>query len=385
MSPSRRVDGDPYKTNTPAFRRRFSGGLRRSETGLLGLVVLIAIVAAIGLPDFRTGLNINESLNNAAPIAIVAIGEAVVILAREIDLSVGAILGLSAYLVGSAVGHFSGPIGPLVGVIMALGLGALLGLGNAFLVNRARMPAIIATLATLSIYGGLQVIVTHGSQLYASQVPVWLAGLRSDSWLGIGPFIWIAVICLIVTSFLMRMTSFGRDIYALGSNPEAALYLGIRTQLRNFEAFAFCGALAGLGGLLYTSQYGNVDATAGSGFELTVIAAAVIGGVSLFGGSGTPLSGVLGALLLTEIENVLALMRISIFAQQTLQGSAIVVAVAVYAVVSRRLRRPVRREISLSGQQQDANAPPLVAPLLAQVPVGVGPADAIVPIEGQAP
>jgi rhamnose transport system permease protein len=247
------------------------------------------------------------------------------------------------------------------------------------------MPAIIATLATLSIYGGLQVIVTHGSQLYASQVPVWLAGLRSDSWLGIGPFIWIAVICLIVTSFLMRMTSFGRDIYALGSNPEAALYLGIRTQLRNFEAFAFCGALAGLGGLLYTSQYGNVDATAGSGFELTVIAAAVIGGVSLFGGSGTPLSGVLGALLLTEIENVLALMRISIFAQQTLQGSAIVVAVAVYAVVSRRLRRPVRREISLSGQQQDANAPPLVAPLLAQVPVGVGPADAIVPIEGQAP
>ena len=143
----------------------------------------------------------------------------------------------------------------------------------------------------------------------------------------------------------MRLTPFGRDIYALGSNPGAAAYLGIRTQLRNFEAFAFCGALAGLGGLLYTSQYGNIDATAGNGFELTVIAAAVIGGVSLFGGSGSPLSGVLGAILLTEIENVLALMRISIFAQQTLQGSAIVVAVAVYAVISRRLRRPVRREI----------------------------------------
>jgi rhamnose transport system permease protein len=353
---------------------RLSNGLRRSETGLLGLIVLITVVAVITLPDFRTGLNINESLNNAAPIAIVAIGEAVVIVAREIDLSVGAILGLSAYLVGSAVGHFHGPIGPVLGVLMALGLGAALGLGNALLVNQARMPAIIATLATLSIYSGLQVIVTNGSQLYASQVPVWLAGLRSDSWLGVGPFIWTAVICLIVASFLMRMTPFGRDIYALGSNPGAATYLGIRTQLRNYEAFAFCGALAGLGGLLYTSQYGNIDATAGSGFELTVIAAAVIGGVSLFGGSGSPLSGVLGAILLTEIENVLALMRISIFAQQTLQGSAIVVAVAVYAVISRRLRRPVRREISLSGPQPDPVPPPV--PLsLAPVPSGVGSAD----------
>ena len=318
--------------------------LRRSETGLFVLIVLITIVAACALSDFRTATNANEAFNNAAQIAVVAIGETVVILGRQIDLSVGATLGLSAFLVGSAVGHISGPLGPVLGVLMALGLGALLGLGNGLLVNRVRMPAIIATLATLSIYSGLQVIVTNGSQLYVSQVPAWLANLRADSWLGIGPFIWIAAICLVATSFLMRMTRFGRDIYALGSNPEAASYLGIRTGLRTFQAFAFCGALAGLGGLEYTSQYGNVDATAGSGFELTVIAAAVIGGVSLFGGSGTALSAVLGALLLTEIENVLALMRISIFAEQTLEGSAIVLAVAVYAVASRRLRRPLRRE-----------------------------------------
>jgi rhamnose transport system permease protein len=310
--------------------------LRRSEAGLLARILVTTMVA----------------FNNAAPVAIVAIGQTVVILARQIDLSVGAILGLCAYLVGSAVGHFSGPIGPLVGVLMALGLGAALGVGNALLVTRVRMPAIIATLATLSIYTGLLVIVTNGSQLYVSQVPAWLANLRTDSWLGIGPFIWIAVFSLIVASFFLRMTRFGRDVYALGSNPEAARYLGIRAQLRTFQAFAFCGALAGLGGLLYTSQYGNVDATAGSGFELTVIAAAVVGGVSLFGGSGTALSAVLGALLLTEIENVLALTRISIFAEQTLEGSAIVLAVAVYAVSSRRLRRPVRRELLLAGPKR---------------------------------
>jgi len=345
--------------------------VRRSETGLIAIIVLITIVAACALSDFRTATNANEAFNNAAQIAVVAIGETVVILARQIDLSVGATLGLSAFLVGSAVGHISGPFGPVLGVLMALGLGGVLGVGNAFLVDRVRMPAIIATLATLSIYSGLQVIVTNGSQLYVSQVPAWLANLRSDSWLGIGPFIWIAVICLVVTSFLMRMTRFGRDVYALGSNPEAAMYLGIRTRLRTFESFAFCGALAGLGGLLYTSQYGNVDATAGNGFELTVIAAAVIGGVSLFGGSGTPLSAVLGALLLTEIENILALMRISIFAEQTLEGSAIVVAVAVYAIASRRLRRPVRRELLLVGD--DGPPAPPAGPLEpAQVGAALG-------------
>ncbi|MGB8178640.1 MAG: ABC transporter permease, partial [Acidimicrobiales bacterium] len=253
-----------------------------------------------------------------------------------------------AYLVGSWSGHVSGPFGPVVGVLLALGLGAAFGLGNALLINVFKMPAIIATLATLSIYTGLQIIVNNGSQLYLTQVPKWLAGLRGNAWFGIGTFIWIAVIVLVVVTFILRRTRFGRDIYALGSNPDAAVYLGVKIRVRTYQIFALCGALAGLGGLLYTSQFGNVDATAGNGMNLTVIAAAVVGGVSLFGGAGTALSAVLGALLLGEIQNILELTRISIFAEQTLQGAAIVIAVAVYAVVSRRLRRPVRREAFLS-------------------------------------
>lgn len=320
----------------------------------MGLIVVMTVVAALVMPDFRTARNFNEMANDASEIAVVAVGEAVVILARQIDLSVGAILGLSAYLVGSAVGHLSGPFSPILGTLMALGLGALLGLGNAWLVDQMRMPAIIATLATLSIYSGLQIVVTGGSELYVSQVPSWLANLRSASWLGIGPFIWIAAICLVAVSFLMRVTRFGRDVFAMGSNPEAAHYLGIRSRLRIYEAFALCGAVAGLGGLLYTSAYGNVDATAGNGFELTVIATVVIGGVSLFGGSGTPLGAVLGTILLTEIETVLALLKISIFAEQTLEGASIVLAVAVYAVASRRLRRPVRRELGPGEAQPSA-------------------------------
>jgi len=333
---------EPPRTALQKFLGR--SVFKRSDTALLALVVIITLIATATLGDFRTLSNINNLLNTTALIAIVAIGEAVVILARQIDLSVGATLGICAYVVGELSGHFSGALGPVMGVIMALGFGAAFGLGNAFLVSVLKMPAIIATLATLSIYTGFQIILNNGSQLYLTQVPPWLAGLRGNAWFGIGTFIWIAAICLVVVTFLLRRTRFGRDVYALGSNPDAATYLGVRVRLRVFQIFALCGALAGLGGMLYTSQFGNVDATAGSGMNLTVIAAAVVGGVSLFGGSGSASNAVLGALLLGEIQNILELTRISIFAEQTLQGASIVIAVAIYAVVSRRLRRPVRRE-----------------------------------------
>jgi len=174
----------------PALRRFFGRSIfRRSDTSLLALVVVITLIAASALSDFRTLSNINNLLNTTALIAIVAIGEAVVILARQIDLSVGAIVGICAYLVGEGSGHFSGPIGPVMGVLMALGLGAAFGLGNAVLVDGVKMPAIIATLATLSIYTGFQIIVNNGSQLYLTQVPAWLAGLRGNAWFGIGTFI----------------------------------------------------------------------------------------------------------------------------------------------------------------------------------------------------
>lgn len=318
---------------------------RQNEASLVGIVALVTLVAAIAVPAFRSSGNPTEILDNASLVMIVAVGEALVIIARQIDLSVAAILGLAAYLIGSLVGHVAFA-GPVVGIVLALGLGGLLGLFNGVLVERVKMPAIIATLATLSVFGGLQVVVTHGSQLYQSQLPNWLGNIVSTSWLGLSPLVWAAFAVTAIVALVARFTAWGRDIYAMGSNPEAAGYLGIRAGRRTYEVFAVCGALAGLAGLLYAGQYGNVDATAGSGFELTAIAAAVIGGVSLFGGSGSPLGAALGALLLTEIENILALLKISIFAQQTLEGAAIVIAVAVYSLLSRRLSRPVRRSLS---------------------------------------
>ena len=332
-----------------SWKRRAARFTHRSDFGLFLIFAAVTLIGAATLPGFRTSSNVTEILTDGSLLTVVAVGEAVVIIARQIDLSVGAILGLSAYMIGAAVSHF-GSAGPVVGVLLALVLGAGLGLVNGVLIERVRMPAIIATLATLSIYSGLQVVVTHGSQLYSYQLPHWLAQLASASWLGIRVFVWIAGLCVFLVEVLLRMTRMGRDLYAIGSNPEAAAYLGIPAARRTYQAFALCGALAGLGGLMFAGRYGNVDATAGTGYELTVIAAAVIGGVSLFGGVGSAVGACIGGLLLLELESLLALLKISIFAQQTLQGVAIVVAVAVYAVLNRRLRRPSGRRVSRDRQ-----------------------------------
>jgi rhamnose transport system permease protein len=330
-----------------AWRLRLRPLLRQNETGLIGIVLLVTIVAVIAVPAFRRSGNPSQILDNASLVMIVAVGEYLVIVTRQIDLSTAATLGLGAYLIGSLVGHIHmAVLGPLIGILASLGLGTILGLFNGLLVERVKMPAIIATLATLSIFSGLQVVVTHGSQLYQSQLPNWLGNVVSESWIGLSPLVWAAIVVTAVVTFVGRMTSWGRDIYAMGSNPEAAQYLGIHTSRRTYQVFAACGALAGFAGMLYAGQYGNVDATAGNGFELTAIAAAVIGGVSLFGGSGSALGAAVGALLLTEIENILALLKISIFAEQTLEGSAIVIAVAAYALISRRLSRPARRSLT---------------------------------------
>ena len=156
-----------------------------NESGLVAILALVTLVAAIAVPAFRSSGNPTQILANSSLVVIVALGEALVIMARQIDLSVAAILGLAAYLIGSAVGHV-GFAGPLVGIVLALALGAVLGLFNGVLIVRVRMPAIIATLATLSIYGGLQVVVTHGSQLYLSSSQLARQHRLELDWLGLG-------------------------------------------------------------------------------------------------------------------------------------------------------------------------------------------------------
>jgi rhamnose transport system permease protein len=329
---NRRVS--PQTLAAAAFRLR--------EAGIfvaLGVTVLLFSVRAHG---FATVGNWQDIATDVAMVVVVAVGETMVVLTRNIDLSVGSIVGLSAYLSANALAHHHGlPIVLVALYAIVIGLGA--GIVNGLLVVVGRIPAIIATLATLSIFRGLVFEATHGENVIAFQLPRSFLDFASHKPLGVPVLAWIALGVAIAGALALRFASWGRDLYAVGSNPQAARFAGIPVGRRVFGAFAISGALAGLGGFLFAARFASVDAVAGSGFELTVVTAVVIGGVNVFGGSGTVLGAVLGALLVATIQDGFTLLRLDEFWKIFFNGCAIVAAVTVDALVTHRLQEVLRR------------------------------------------
>jgi rhamnose transport system permease protein len=286
--------------------------------------------------------NWQDIAKDVAIVVVVAVGETMVVLTRNIDLSVGSIVGLSAYLSADFLaGHTGTPL-PLVALI-AMGIGTALGLVNGLLVVVARIPAIIATLATLAIYRGLSFEITAGKQVSAFELPDSFLNLASEKPLGLPTLAWFAVAVAIAGAAALRWAPWGRDFFAIGSNPDAARFAGIPAGRRVVLAFTICGALAGLGGFLWAARFPNVDAVAATDFELDVITAVVIGGVNVFGGSGSILGVVLGAVLVATIQDGFTLLRLSEFWKMFFNGAAIVAAVTIDALVTRRLQDALRR------------------------------------------
>ncbi len=338
--------------------RRISAAVfRLRELGIaIGLGVAIVFFAARA-PNFLTVGNWQGIAQNVAIVVVVAIGETMVILTRNIDLSVGSIVGLSAYLTAATFVHH--PHFPLVVVaLIAVAIGLGLGLVNGLLVAVARIPAIIATLATLGIYRGIDVRITGGKNITAYQLPNSFLNIASSKPLGVPTLAWIAAGIAILGAAVLRWAPWGRDLYAIGSNPEAARFAGIPAVRRVIVAFAISGALAGLGGFLFAARFPTVDATAAQNFELDVITAAVIGGVNVFGGSGTILGVVIGATLVATIESGFTLLRISEFWRLFFNGFAIVAAVTIDALVTRRLQAALRRRRAeiLAARHSEAGA-----------------------------
>jgi rhamnose transport system permease protein len=319
-----------------------AAAFRLREIGIVIALGLAVVFFAVRSSHFLTVSNWQGIAQNVAIVVVVAVGETMVVLTRNIDLSVGSIVGLSAYLSAATFVHHGGfPIAVVALIAAAIGLG--LGLINGLLVAVARVPSIIATLATLAIYRGFDAQITGGGNITAYQLPDGFLRLASSKPAGLPSLAWIALGVAIVGALALRFAPWGRDFYAVGSNPEAARFAGIPTGRRVIGAFAICGALAGLGGFLFASRFPTVDAVAAKGFELDVITAVVIGGVNVFGGSGTVVGVVLGAVLVATIENGFTLLRISEFWRLFFNGFAIVVAVTVDALVTQRLQDVLRR------------------------------------------
>ena len=315
---------------------------RMRDLGIFVALAATVLLFSIQAKNFATTGNWQDIATDVALVAAVAVGETMVVLTRNIDLSVGSIVGLTAYLSSNTLADHHGiPIAVIALLAIAIGAGA--GLVNGLLVTVCRIPSIIATLATLSVYRGLDFELTRGQNVSAYELPQRFLDFAAKKPLGIPVLAWIAIAVAVAGAAVLQWAPWGRDFYAVGSNPEAARFVGIPVARRVTAAFVISGALAGLGGFMFAARFASVDAVAGRGFELDVVTAVVIGGVNVFGGSGTVLGAVLGALLVATIQDGFTLLRLSEFWKIFFNGTAIVVAVTLDALVTHRLQEILRR------------------------------------------
>lgn len=324
-----------------AWSRRLRALFGARILGLvLALAILVTVIAALN-PRFLSGQSVRDILLAAAITVLLASGMTMVILTRGIDLSVGSVLGLSAFGTASfmSVHGLPVPVAVLLGVL----LGAACGAFNGLLVAVGGVPPLVATLGTLYVFRGLVYFWAGGSRISAGQMPRGFLDFGTGRILGMPYLTLIAILAAVGVGIFLARYRAGRDLYALGSSPEAARLAGIPATRRLMTAYITAGSLAGVGGVLYAARYGTVDASAGNALELDIVAAVVVGGVAIFGGSGTVLGAALGALLLTVINNALPTLGIDQFWQRAIVGALIIGAIALDRIVAVRAARASRK------------------------------------------
>lgn len=305
---------------------------------IIAALLVIFVFFLVVAPHFGTVQNLQAVVSETAMLAILAAAETPVILTRNVDVSVGSIVGMTAFVTAQMLsqGVVKGWIAPLV---ISLAIGAALGLANGLIVVVGRVPSIIATLGTMSVFRGLLFMISGGQQIYAYQIPQQFSNIFTATLLGFPSFGVIALAVLVPGILLFRYVSWARELYAIGSNPAGARAVGIPVGRRILSGFILCGMLSGLVGYLFIARFASVTAVSAQGMELTAIAAAVVGGVSLFGGSGSLGGAMLGALILSILPNGLSLMNVSEFLKVVLQGVLIIGATAFHTTLSGHLSR----------------------------------------------
>jgi len=315
--------------------------LRARELGIVLALALLFGVTAAANPRFLSGQSLRDLLLGATILTVLAIGQTLVIVTRNVDLSVGSILGLTAFATGKL--FLAAPDTPiLVAIAVGAALGAVCGVVNGGLVAAARVPALVVTLGTLYIYRGIDHWWAAGQQINAVDMPRAFLRLGTATVAGVPVLALVAVAVVVVAGWCLSAYRSGRELYAIGSDPDAARLSGIPVGRRVFLAFVANGALAGLAGVLHAARFGTLDATVGTGLELQVIAAAVVGGVAIFGGSGSVYGAAVGALLLTTIGTSLAVLRVNPFWQRALVGLLILAAIGLDRVLAVRIDRRLR-------------------------------------------
>ncbi len=302
-----------------------------SKYGLvLALLVLIIILALLS-DRFLTTSNALNVLRQIAVNAIIACGMTVVIITAGIDLSVGSLLALVGVL---GAGMATGDVPPALAMGATLGIGALLGAFNGFFVGYVRIAPFIVTLAGLTIFRGLALAFTDGSPI--SGLPPAYFAIGYGSFLGIPTPVWIMIGFMLLTHFLLRFTPFGRSVYAIGGNEEAARLSGIPVKRVKMLTYAYAGLASALAAIVLTGRLNSAQPSAGYMFELDAIAAVVVGGTSLSGGRGAVFGTLIGALIIGVINNGMNLLNVPSFYQQVVKGGVILGALLIERLISSR-------------------------------------------------
>ena len=276
----------------------------RELSAFFAIVALFAVLVALN-PAYFSLQTLAMIFASSQILCLLALGATLVMLTRNIDVSVGSTVGLCAIAVGVALNN---GYGLATAIAFALAIGALAGAFNGLLVVGLRIPAIVATLGTLGLYRGVMLLWTGGK--WIEGLPDSLKSLSEPAFLGVSPLGWLVLALLLAGGWLLSRTAFGRDFYAAGDNLAAARQLGVAVNRTRMLAFTLNGMLAACAGIVFAAQIGFVPNQTGSGLEMKAIAACVLGGISLLGGTGTLLGAFLGAFFLTQIDTVLVLFRL---------------------------------------------------------------------------
>ncbi|RCW69806.1 ABC transporter permease [Saliterribacillus persicus] len=296
------------------------------ELGLLGFIILLAIIIQLLNPAFLTFGNLRDLLTNTAILSILALGMMLVLITRGIDLSIGATLALSGMITALTVSAY-GNLHPLLAILLGIMVGIICGVILGLLVSKIGILPIIASLGLMNVFRGLTFWVGGGEWVSAYQMPPSFKSIATSSFLGINTLVLIAVVIFLLFYYFVNNTITGRQIYAVGSNPDSARVSGINQTKILILVYTIMGGLSGLAGVLWVSKFASAQGDTATGYELTVIAACILGGVSIAGGVGKVTGVLLGAILLGVLSNGLPLINVSPFWQMGIEGMIILIAV----------------------------------------------------------
>ena len=298
-------------------------------------IAVVILMTGIAKPTFFSTTGVVDILLGVSIVAILAVGQTFVIVMRHIDLSVGSLIGFTSFVIGDLYDMGYGTSGALLG---ALAIGVAVGAANGFLVAYLRLPSLVVTLGSLYIVRGIFSEYAFGRTVTAAMVPPEIAFLGFNRLFGIPYLFLLGLALVIVSGFIMKRVRSARDLYAIGSNPQAAELAGIPVARRVFTAFVINGAIAGLAGAVMLGRFNAANANSALALELVVVAACVVGGVTIAGGSGTVWGAFLGAILLQSITRAIGALGIPQFWQQAFNGALIILAIAFDRYLNSRVK-----------------------------------------------